>query len=212
MQDVQITANLSASLVDQLLPESEGFQMLQSISIETKIKNTYSRLHQTFNWTVRQLLLPEYFHYCQQRDGVCLLFQTQLQFEKISNKLRPHVYTSSSIFWLVKMCWQKNIHTYIFAFSQLFAEKYLSECYTSSLLHCFCNIVRIQYCSDKMIIQVKMLLLITLLKTLITCSSSSQCHLPVPETSGWGFHYKTVKADNGQNIKLYDRSCTLFRH
>lgn len=61
MQDVQKTANLSASLVDQLLPESEGFQMLQSISIETKTKNTYSMPHQTFNWTVRQLSTINYY-------------------------------------------------------------------------------------------------------------------------------------------------------
>lgn len=32
--------------------------------------------------------LPEYFQNFQQRDDVFLLFQIQLQFESISNKLR----------------------------------------------------------------------------------------------------------------------------
>lgn len=45
MEYVQIKTNLSASLVDQLLPGSEGFQMLQSISVETKyLQSTASNI------------------------------------------------------------------------------------------------------------------------------------------------------------------------
>lgn len=96
MHDAQIKTNLSACLVDQLLPESEGFQTLQSISVETKYLLYAASNIQLNNQTVIDIkLLPEYFHYCQQRDDVFLLFQTQLQFEKISYKLCHHVYTSS---------------------------------------------------------------------------------------------------------------------
>lgn len=51
----------------------------------------------------------------------------------------------------VESGWLKQNKTYIIAFSQLFAEKYLSEWCTSSLLHCFCNIVRVKYASDKIL-------------------------------------------------------------
>lgn len=109
-----IKTNLFASLVDQLLPESEGFQMLQSISVETKYLLYAASNIQLNNQTIIHIkLLPEYFHYCQQRDYVFLLFQTQLQFEKISYTLCHHVYTSSSIIWLVKMCCQKHRLTYL---------------------------------------------------------------------------------------------------
>lgn len=90
MHDVQIKTNLSASLVDQLLPESEGFQMPQSISVETKYLLYAASNIQLNNQTIIYIkLLPEYFHYCQQRDYVFLLFQTQLQFEKISLHIMP---------------------------------------------------------------------------------------------------------------------------
>lgn len=68
--------------------------------------------------------------------------------------------------------------TYIIAFSQLFAEKYLWGCYTSSLLHCFCNIVKNNIGNTKYL-QVKMLFFITMIyKTLylfFKFSVSSKC-------------------------------------
>lgn len=94
MQDVQIKTNLSASLVDPLLPESEGFQTLQLISAETKyLQYAASNVQLNGQTIINSKLLPEYFHYCQQRDDVFLLFQTQLQFEKMGNKLRPPMCT-----------------------------------------------------------------------------------------------------------------------
>lgn len=36
MHKIEMKTNLFASLADQLLPEGEGFQMLQSISVEKK--------------------------------------------------------------------------------------------------------------------------------------------------------------------------------
>lgn len=36
MHNTRMKTNLSASLADQFLPESEGFQILQSFSAETK--------------------------------------------------------------------------------------------------------------------------------------------------------------------------------
>lgn len=36
LHNTQMKTNLSAFLADQLLPESEGFQILQSFSAETK--------------------------------------------------------------------------------------------------------------------------------------------------------------------------------